>query len=94
MVCFKFEYSNHAVVQMFKRSISADEVEAAIEYGDTIKDYPQDTPFPSQLKLYFVRGVRPIHVVVSQDVATGTCFVITAYQPDTMIWQPDFRNKL
>ena len=94
MVCSKFEYSNHAVAQMFRRGISVDEVEAAITLGGTIKDYPQDTPFPSQLKLYFAGNVRPIHVVVSQDAATGTCYIITAYEPDAAIWQPDFRNKL
>ena len=62
MECSKYEYSNHAIVQMFKRSISADDVETTIENGETIKDYPQDAPFPSQLKLYFVNN-RPIHVI-------------------------------
>lgn len=79
---------------MFRRGISADEVETAIEYGDTIKDYPQDTPFPSQLKLYFVGSIRPIHVVVSQDAITRVCYIITAYEPDLAIWQPDFKNKI
>jgi hypothetical protein len=92
MECSKYEYSNHAIAQMFKRGISADEVEAAIENGENIKEYPQDTPFPSFLKLYF-SNARPIHVVVSQDNSTGICFVITAYQPDPSLWNSDFKTK-
>lgn len=93
MECSNYEYSNHAIAQMFKRSISADDVESTIENGEIIKDYPQDTPFPSHLKLYFVND-RPIHVVVSQDFSTGICYVITAYEPDSNIWKSDFKNKI
>ncbi len=93
MECSKYEYSNHAIAQMFKRSISADEVEATIENGEIIKEYPQDTPFPSQLKLYFVNK-RPIHVVVSQDIISGICYVITAYEPDPNLWVSYFKTKI
>lgn len=94
MDCSKFEYSNHAVAQMFKRSISADEVESAIENGETIKDYPEDKPFPSLLKLFYTGGGRAIHVVVSQDISNGVCYIITAYEPDPGIWETNFKNKL
>lgn len=94
MECSIFEYSNYAVTQMFKRSISADEVEAAIENGETIKEYPEDTPFPSLLKLFFTSGGRPIHVVVSQDISKGVCYIITAYEPDADMWETNFKNKL
>ena len=93
MDCSQFEYSNHAIAQMFKRSISADDVEATIANGEVIKDYPQDTPFPSQLKLHFVSS-RPIHVVVSQDIITGVCYIITAYEPDSSLWKSDFKTKI
>jgi hypothetical protein len=94
MDCSKFEYSNHAVAQMFKRSISADEVEFAIQNGETIKDYPGDQPFPSFLKLFFTEKGKPIHVVVSQDISNGICYVITAYVPDPSIWESNFKIKL
>jgi hypothetical protein len=35
---------------------------------------------------------KPIHVVVSQD-QEGRCFVITTYEPDTDIWEIDFKRK-
>jgi hypothetical protein len=42
MTCSNYAYSNPAITQMFKRGISADEVEAAIINGEKIKDYPAD----------------------------------------------------
>lgn len=92
MECSKYEYSNHSITQMFKRSISVDDVEATIINGLIIQEYPFDTPYPSMLKLHFV-NTRPIHVVVSQDISTGICFVITAYEPDSSLWKPDFKSK-
>ncbi len=93
MDCATFEYSNHAVAQMFKRSISADDVELAITMGAVIKSYPNDKPFPSSLILSFVENARPLHVVVSKDVQSGICYIITAYEPDPGLWTPDFTNK-
>lgn len=93
MTCSNYAYSNHAITQMFKRGISADEVEAAIINGEKIKDYPADKPYPSCLILCFINE-RPIHIVVSQDISLGVCFVITAYIPDLGIWDADFKNKI
>lgn len=92
MICFDYAYSNHAIAQMFKRDISPDQVEEAIKNGERIKEYPQDKPFPSYLLLYTVNQ-RPLHVVVSQDVNSGICYVITAYVPDPFIWDAEFKNK-
>lgn len=72
MTCTNFAYSNHAIAQMFKRGISADEVEEGIKSGRKIKDYPGDKPYPSCLILYFA-GEKPVHIVVSQDLESGRC---------------------
>jgi len=93
MICVNFAYSNHAIAQMFKRGISADEVEESIKNGKKIKDYPDDKPYPSCLILYFVKR-KPVHVVVSQDISSGICFIITAYSPDPALWDADFKNKI
>ncbi len=94
MNCSAFEYSNHAVAQMFNRSILADDVEYAITNGEVIKSYPEDLPFPSRLILHITGNQKPLHVVVSQNIQTGTCYIITAYEPDPALWTPDFRKKL
>jgi len=93
MNCAHFQYSNHALAQMFRRRISPDEVETTVTNGEKINDYPHDKPYPSCLILHFVNG-RPIHVVVSQDSTSGVCYIITAYQPDPALWQSDFKNKI
>jgi hypothetical protein len=94
MRCTKFEYSNHAVAQMFKRGISADEVESVLQNGETIKEYPEDKPFPSCLMFHLTEAGRPIHVVVSQSVEDGVCYIITTYEPDSTLWQPNFKDKI
>ena len=93
MTCRSFQYSNHAVAQMFRRGLSADAVESAVLNGEIIKDYPNDKPYPSCLMLYFTRN-RPIHVVVSSDTATEICYIITAYEPDPLSWDTDFKHKI
>ncbi len=92
MKCTHVKYSNHAVAQMFKRRISAAEVEAAIANGENIKDYPNDKPYASCL-IFSTIGSRPLHVVVSRD-ASGTCHVITVYEPDSSLWASDFKSKI
>lgn len=93
MTCSDYSYSNHAVVQMFKRGISADDIEEGIKKGEKIKYYPQDKPYPSCLVLSFVKQI-PLHIVVSQDAISGICFIITAYIPDPAYWDSDFKNKI
>jgi hypothetical protein len=77
---------------MFERSIGRDEVAVAVASGEVIAEYPDDTPFPSVLLLQIV-GERPLHVVASEDPASGTCYIVTAYPPDPELWNPDFKTR-
>ncbi len=92
MKCSAVKYSNHAVAQMFKRRILAAEVELAMAFGEVIKDYPADKPFPSCLIFHAINH-RPLHVVVSQD-GSGVCHIITVYEPDPLLWMPNFKSKI
>jgi Domain of unknown function (DUF4258) len=47
---------------MYQRDINQPEVRHAIATGETVEDYPNDTPYPSRLVLAW-SGRRPIHVV-------------------------------
>ncbi|PSN18758.1 hypothetical protein C7271_10870 [filamentous cyanobacterium CCP5] len=85
-------FSGHAVKQMFQRRISRDEVKAAAAVGEAIAEYPEDRPYPSYLMLGIVNQ-RPIHVVVAKDAETQTAYVVTAYEPDLNLWQPDFKIR-
>ena len=91
MNCNTIIFSGHAIIQMFKRSISVKEIEQVIMDGQIIKNYPKDKPFPSYLVKGFVNN-KFLHVVVSGD-NSGNCYIITAYKPDVEIWNVDFTFK-
>lgn len=71
----------HALRRMFERGISVGDVRAVVAYGETIEDYPADTPCPTRLLLGW-RGNVPIHVVMARNTDTTEFIVITAYIPD------------
>jgi len=87
----KLNFSGHAVVQMFKREIQVEDIEKVCKTGIIIKEYPNDKPFPSVLILGFINK-RPLHVVASTDTL-GNCYIITAYEPDSKLWDADFTTK-
>ncbi|MEW6529648.1 MAG: DUF4258 domain-containing protein [Thermodesulfobacteriota bacterium] len=60
--------------------------------GEVVAEYLDDDPFPSYLLLGFVRG-RPLHVVVAVASQSRICYVVTAYDPDPLRWEPDFRTR-
>lgn len=41
----------HAIERMFQYGIGAEDVKDVLEQGETIKEYPDDTPYPSRLVL-------------------------------------------
>lgn len=65
---------------MVERAITVDEVRAVVDGGETIEDYPTDTPFPSRLLMGW-SSERPIHVVAADDPQSDITVVITVYEP-------------
>ncbi|WP_236974165.1 DUF4258 domain-containing protein [Membranihabitans maritimus] len=91
--CKELTYSDHAVIQMFKRNISTEEIDKIIKFGEIIADYPNDKPFPSCLLLGIVNS-RPLHVVIAINKKENSCVIITAYKPDPNIWDDSFKSKI
>ncbi len=85
-------FSGHVLKAMITRLIRAYEVEEVISYGEIIKFYSTDRPYPSYLLFKFVNG-RPIHVVAGKNPETNECIIITCYEPDPTIWLPGFKEK-
>ena len=77
---------------MFERAIGQPEVIEVAKSGEVIAEYLDDEPFPSFLILGFVRS-RPLHVVVGVEDETGSCYIITAYDPDPALWEEDFKTR-
>lgn len=85
-------FSGHAIRRMFERQFTVDEVRSVIASGETIADYPNDTPYPSRLLLGFI-DKRPVHVVAAMDKPRQTCYVITVYEPEPAQWGTDFKTR-
>lgn len=77
---------------MFEREINPSIVLEVVDNGTIIKEYPDDTPYPSFLVLGF-HGDTPLHVVASFNTDSDTLIIITAYMPDTTIWNNDFTER-
>jgi len=87
-VIFRF----HSLKRMFERKISETEVFEALENGKVIEDYPTDQPYPSCLKLAFVKS-RPLHVVVATNIDDQRQIIITVYEPDPKSWEAGFERR-
>jgi hypothetical protein len=88
----KLVFRVHTLRRMFERRLNAEDVEAVIEGGETIEDYPDDRPYPSRLVLGW-RGVRPLHVVAAHNLSENEFIVVTVYEPDPELWEADFRRR-
>jgi len=82
----------HAIQRMFERSISAADIRAVLEYGETIENYPDDTHYPGRLVLGW-HGKRLLHVVVADNPAENAHIIITVYEPDPTQWTSDFKRR-
>jgi hypothetical protein len=91
--CKGYIISMHCQRAIDQRDILLDYLIQTVDYGEIIAKYDDDKPFPSKLILKFV-GNKPLHVVVAQHPGSFECILITAYWPDSDIWQYDFRNRI
>jgi hypothetical protein len=82
----------HAIQRMFERGITEEDVRSVLETGQDIEYYPNDSPYPSRLLLGW-RGMRPVHIVVADNHEENEVLIITVYEPDKALWEPDFRRR-
>lgn len=85
-------FRRHAVERMAARNITRDDVEFVVRDGEVIREYADDTPYPSRLILGWSEN-RPLHVVAADDNAANEIYIITVYEPDSEIWDEDFRSR-
>ena len=77
---------------MFERDITHQDIRVVLESGEVIEEYPDDKPYPGRLMLGWT-GMRPIHGVAAEIAEVAETIVITAYEPDSDLWEPGFRNR-
>jgi hypothetical protein len=88
----KLTFRVHCIQKMFERNISRDAVAYVLEHGEVIREYADDTPYPSRLMLGW-QDLRPLHVVAADNDADDETIIITVYEPDPALWEPDFKRK-
>ncbi len=92
MKCKSFNFTRHAIEQMFSRKISDDEVKNTIRKGEIIQSYPGDNPYPSYLIFHYIKE-RPLHTVVAVNNDLKECIVVTVYEPSLQVWKDDFKTR-
>ena len=83
--------TEHARHRLMERGISVNDIRRCIDTGEVIMQYEDDKPFPSCLVLGMSVNGRYIHVVVSCN--EEWIYLITAYQPDPAVWEPDLKTR-
>ena len=87
-----YAFRIHALQQMVLRHISRDDVMEIISSGEIIESFPDDMPYPSYLMNGLVKK-RTLHVVISYAPDPGVLYIITAYEPDSMRWEENYRRR-
>ena len=88
----EISFSIHAIKRMFERHITEDEIHDVLFSGDTIENYPDDTPYPSRL-MFGWHNDRPLHIVVADNVEDNRWIVITVYEPNLGVWESDYKRR-
>jgi hypothetical protein len=92
VICGKITFTEHALIRMFERRIGRADVREVVERGDIIASYPDDNPYPSFLLLGFPGG-HALHVVLAVEREAGHGIVVTVYEPESRLWEEDFRKR-
>ena len=87
----KIAITEHARKRIAERNIKIDDVMKYIEFGEIIRQYEDDKPFPSCLILGKSKDDKFLHVVASTD--DEYIYFITAYYPDSEQWEPDYKTR-
>jgi hypothetical protein len=82
----------HAIIQMEERGLGVEDVRTALTNGDDIESRPDEKPYPARLVLGMCK-LGALHVAVRDNIADDETIVETAYQPDPVLWEPDFKTR-
>ncbi len=86
------KFSQHAIQRMFERDIDEKDILQVIKNGEEIKDYPNDSPYPSKLILGYVKNI-PIHIVIAINKEDKCGIIITTYIPTEKVWCDNFKRR-
>jgi len=91
---YQIVYRIHATRRMFERNINNEDIELILKNGQVIERYDDDFPLPSLLLNGKTKIARYLHVVLGINLFEKKLIIITAYEPNTMLWINDFSRRL
>lgn len=83
--------TKHAKNRLQERNIKVADIISCVNTGEIIKQYEDDKPLSSCLVLGRTADNRVIHVVLSCD--DEFVYLITAYYPDSQLWESDWKTR-
>lgn len=89
-------FTDHARKEMEEEAfgrITVVELLQALNGGEIIEEYPEDTSYPSALVLGWTTMNRPLHIVCAPVLAEQRLIIITTYEPDPARWETDFKRR-
>lgn len=92
MKSYSIIYTEHARDQMQERAITSKCVEYILATGEVLEDYPDDTPYPSQLLMGWYNE-QCIHVVAATYQEEQRSIIITTYEPNLQKWEADKKTR-
>lgn len=88
----KLRFKVHAIIQMEERRLTVDDIRTALANGDDIETRSSEDPYPARLVLGMCR-VGALHIAVRDNIEEDEIIIETAYQPDPVLWEPDFKTR-
>ncbi len=83
--------TEHARIRLVERGITVNDIIECINSGEIIEQYEGDKPLPSCLILGMTENNSYVHIVVSCD--GEWIYLITAYYPNSDIWEADCKTR-
>lgn len=88
----KLIFRLHALARMVERNFHPDQIRLGIHSAVSVEEYPNDTPYPSCLFLFWI-DQRPVHVVAANNEDDGETIIITVYEPSPDKWSDGYTRR-
>ena len=87
----KIRWTNHVMIRLLQRNITQNDVENALLNGEIIEEYEDSYPYPSCLVYGINLNNKVLHIVCESN--GEELWIITAYYPDNIEWERDFKTR-
>ncbi len=87
----KIRWTNHAIIRLFQRNITQEDIQSAILNGEIIEEYENDYPYASCLVYGINIENKVLHIVCGMN--ESELWIITAYYPDNVSWENDLKTR-